>query len=85
MTLKPGAFGFAVGTLLGIIIAVLTMVLLLKGGVVVGPTMNKLGIIWPGFSVSWFGVPLGGLYGFLSGYLSGYLLARIYNQFVDSE
>jgi len=85
MRLNGSALGFALGVLIGGTVLALTIYLLLKGGVVIGPNLALLGQIMWGYEVTWFGSILGLIYGFLYGYLGGYLLALIYNRFAGHQ
>ena len=70
-----GATGAAAG--LGLFLA--TMLLVLKGGAVVGPTLGLLGHYFPGYTVSAPGAFLGLLYGFVTGGALGWTFALLRN------
>ncbi len=68
--LDSTAFGLSVGAAAGIILFLATIVLVLKGGPVVGPRLGLLVQYFPGYSVT----PLGGLIGLVYGFLAGFVL-----------
>lgn len=76
------AFGCAAGLVLGLVLALATAVLLLRGGPDVGRTLSLLGHFFPGYSVSWTGVPVGLGYGFGAGFVVGWLFAAAKNVMV---
>jgi hypothetical protein len=73
------AFGLATGTTLGILLFVMTMILVLKGGPVVGPRLALLSQYFPGYTVSGWGSLIGLGYGFLGGYAAGWTFALVRN------
>ena len=85
MKLNGSALGFALGAMLGGVIFALTIYILLKGGIVIGPNLALLGQIMWGYEVTWVGSVVGLIYGFLYGYFGGFLLAFIYNRFADKQ
>jgi len=56
-----------------------TLVLVLKGGVVVGPKLQLLEQYFPGYSVTMLGSLLGLVYGFLTGFAGGWGFAFVRN------
>jgi hypothetical protein len=56
-----------------------TLVLVLKGGSVVGPNLQLLGYFFPGYRVTLGGSLIGLVYGFLIGFLSGWSFAFLRN------
>jgi hypothetical protein len=70
------AFGFVCAV--GLIIA--TNVLIAKGGEVVGPHLGLLRWYFPGYSVTFGGSLIGGVYAFVVGYGLGRTIAVIYNR-----
>lgn len=87
--LNSKALGLVCGMMCGLAIFVATNWLLIKGGhvtpeglYVVGPNLQLLSQIFPGYRVSFVGSLIGGTYGFLVGALGGTLLAWIYNSIV---
>jgi protoporphyrinogen oxidase len=73
------ALGFATGTMSGLLLFVATLLLVSKGGVVVGPNLQLLGNFFPGYSVTPLGSLLGLAYGFLAGFLTGWCFAFLRN------
>ncbi len=71
--------GLILGLLFGFGIFISTIVLVLKGGDVVGPHMALLGQFFIGYQVTWGGSLIGFLYGLLSGFVIGYAIAALYN------
>ncbi|MFB3903310.1 MAG: NAD(P)/FAD-dependent oxidoreductase [Acidobacteriota bacterium] len=80
--LDPVAFGLSAGLAFGLILLIGTLVLVLKGGEIVGPNLVLLSHYFPGYRVT----PLGSLvalsYGMVSGFLAGWLLAFVRNSAV---
>jgi protoporphyrinogen oxidase len=78
------AMGVAVGAVFGAGLFLMTIILVLKGGEVVGPNLALLGQYFPGYTVT----PLGGLlgvgYGFASGFVVGWFGAFMRNLVVVS-
>ena len=66
------ALGSALGLISGLGLSLMTLVLILKGGPVVGPNLALLGQFLPGYTVSLTGVLLGLIYGFILGFLLGW-------------
>jgi hypothetical protein len=77
--LDPVGLGAALGVLGGALIFLATAILLLKGGVVIGPTLSLLGNYFLGFGVSWPGAFVGLVEGSLGGFALGYVLATSRN------
>jgi hypothetical protein len=73
------ALGFATGTMSGLLLFLATLLLVFKGGVVVGPNLQLLGNFFPGYSVTPLGSLLGLAYGFLAGFLTGWCFAFLRN------
>lgn len=73
------AMGVAWGVTLGGVIFLMTVILLLKGGDVVGPNLSLLGQFLFGFDVSWRGAFMGFLWGFVSGFILGWGFAFMRN------
>ncbi len=71
--------GFVSG--LGFFLA--TAILLLKGGIVIGPTLSLLGYYLVGYDVCWTGAFLGMFYGIIVGGVFGWLIGFIYNRIVE--
>lgn len=73
------AFGLSLGTTAGLLLFLATLWLVLKGGAVVGPTLQLLSNYFPGYRVTVFGSVIGLAYGFLTGFLSGWGFAFLRN------
>jgi protoporphyrinogen oxidase len=78
LKLDEVAFGLALGTAVGLLLCFATLWLVLKGGEVVGPTMQLLSQYFPEYSVTIPGSLLGLMYGFIGGFVggSGFALLR---------
>lgn len=74
--------GLVFGILFGLLIFVATAVLVVKGGEVVGPHLILLSHFFPGYTVTWGGSFVGGLYGFATGFLGGWLIGWVYNALI---
>ncbi len=85
MKIKGHALGLALGILWGGALFLMTLLLTIKGGEVVGPHLELLGHFYWGYSVTYFGSIIGLIYGFLTGYIGALVLAFIYNTFSDVE
>ena len=66
------ALGLSVGTVTGLGLFLATIILVLKGGPVVGPTLGLLGQYFPGYTVTAAGSLLGLVYGFFTGFVGGW-------------
>ncbi len=77
--IDPVALGVAGGVVCGVLLSLATVVLVLKGGPVVGPNLALLGQYLPGYSVSLRASPLGTVYGGAVGFLAGWTFARVRN------
>jgi hypothetical protein len=77
--LNGQAWGIAIGFVLGLMLLVATLVLVAKGGPVVGPHLALLGIFLPGYSVSVVGAVIGFVYAFVIGYAVGRVVGVVYN------
>ena len=73
------AFGVSLGATLGLLLCLATLFLVLKGGPVVGPTLQLLDQYFPGYTVSAGGSLLVLVYGFLVGFLGGWGVAFLRN------
>ena len=78
------ALGFAVGTLSGLIVFLATIVLVIKGGTVVGPNLALLGQFFFGYTVSISGAFIGLVYGFVVGFIVGWLIGLLRNLLVSA-
>ena len=72
MKLDRVAFGLSLGTLSGLVLFLATLILVLKGGDVVGPRLALLSYYLPGYSVSAEGSFVGLFYGFIAGFSGGW-------------
>ena len=82
--LDSTALGLAVGTLCGLIVFAMTIILLVKGGSVVGPNLALLGQFFFGYKVTLTGAFIGLAYGFALGFILGWLLAFFRNSLVSA-
>ena len=73
------ALGVAAGAVFGTALCLMSVILVVKGGPVVGPTLSLLGQYLPGYEVSAFGSLLGLAYGALGGYVLGWTFAHARN------
>ncbi|MGE5304043.1 MAG: NAD(P)/FAD-dependent oxidoreductase [Alphaproteobacteria bacterium] len=73
------AFGLSLGTLSGLVLFLATLILVLKGGDVVGPQLGLLSHYFPGYSVTAHGSLLGLFYGFVTGFSGGWGFAFFRN------
>ena len=73
------ALGGATGIAAGVVLCLATLILVLKGGDVVGPRLELLAQYFPGYSVTWMGSLLGLAYGLFYGFLIGWYFAFIRN------
>jgi hypothetical protein len=73
------ALAISCGIILGAGTMAATLILVLKGGSQVGPNLVLLAQYFPGYSVTWSGSILGGLYGLAVGFALGGLLAFLRN------
>lgn len=73
------AFAVSLGTVSGLAVFLATLILILKGGHVVGPTLNLLGQYFAGYSVTLKGALIGFGYSFFWGFIFGWLFAYLRN------
>lgn len=78
-SLDPVALGSAVGIVGGLSVFLATVLLLLKGGEMVGPNLSLIGQFFLGFKVSWSGACFGLIQAGVAGFGLGYLGARLRN------
>jgi hypothetical protein len=78
--LRAGITAVVFGMVCGLGLAVATSWLLVRGGPEVGRTLGLLGNFFPGYTVTWPGVLVGLLYGFVFGASVGWFTATIYNR-----
>jgi protoporphyrinogen oxidase len=73
------ALGLSMGTIAGLLVFLATIILVLKGGDVVGPRLQLLNQYFPGYTVTMFGSLLGLCYGFITGFVGGWGFAFLRN------
>lgn len=73
------ALGTAAGAVAGALLFIATLILVVKGGSVVGPRLALLAQFLPGYSVTAAGSVLGLAYGFLGGFVAGWGFAVLRN------
>lgn len=73
------ALGLSLGMVSGALLFLATLVLVLKGGVAVGPTLGLLSQYLPGYSVTAAGSVVGLVYGFLTGFVGGWTFGLLKN------
>lgn len=78
------ALGIAVGTLCGVGVFLATIILIIKGGEVVGPNLALLGQFFYGYTVTLTGAFIGLVYGFVVGFIIGWLIALLRNSLVSA-
>ncbi len=81
--LDPRAFGVALGSVAAASVVVSTVLLVVRGGEIIGPNLGLLSQYLVGYTVSWPGALLGGTYAFGVGFLLGYVFARARNRLVQ--
>ena len=79
------AWGVTTGLLLGLGLALATIVLVIKDGPDPGPHLGLLRVYFPGYSITWGGAALGFLYALGTGYIGGRVVAAIYNRLLPHE
>ena len=72
--------GLVLGVMTGAGIMVATLVLVVRGGRVVGPHLALLAQFLPGYQVSVIGSLIGFAWGALYGFVVGYLVSTLYNR-----
>jgi protoporphyrinogen oxidase len=73
------AFGIGVGVTSGLLLFLATLILVLRGGEVVGPTLTLLNRYFPGYSVTASGSIVVVVYGSLTGFVAGWCFAFLRN------
>ena len=79
MRLNTRAFALACGVLWGVTILFATVWLVAFG--FQGQLMQQLDHFYFGYSVSWLGAVIGGIWGFCDGFIGGWIFAWLYNKF----
>ncbi len=77
--IDPVALGAGVGVLWGGLICASTILLLLRGGEVIGSNLALLSQYFPGYTVTWVGSGVGFFYGAAAGFGFGFLFALTRN------
>ncbi len=80
MKLNIKAFGLAGGITWGLLILLLTFWFLIMG--YQGSVLAKLGNVYIGYSVTFWGAFIGLVWGFIDGFIIGAFFAWLYNKFV---
>jgi hypothetical protein len=80
--LQAGLQGLSAGLVAGLVVVVATLILVLRGGPVVGPHLALLGQFMPGYRVSLVGSLVGFGWGFAYGFVAGWLVSALYNVLV---
>ena len=73
------ALGISIGTMFGLVVFAATVVLVVKGGDVIGPNLGLLSHFFPGYEVTLPGSLIGFVYGFGAGFILGWLIAFLRN------
>ena len=81
LRLQALAQGVALGILAGGGILVATLVLVIRGGSVVGPHLALLSQFLPGYTVTVTGSVVGLAWGIGYGFVAGWLVSTLYNRF----
>ena len=79
MRIDRVALGLAAGAVGGLGLFLATLVLVLRGGPVIGPTLGLLGQYFPGYSVTAGGSLVGLFYGYVCGFALGWFFATLRN------
>lgn len=82
--LDRAALGVALGTLCGAAVFLATIILIMKGGAVVGPNLALLGQFFFGYTVTLTGAFVGLFYGFVLGFVVGWLIGLLRNSLVSA-
>jgi hypothetical protein len=73
------ALGTALGAFMALLVFLSTIILVIRGGEVVGPTLGLLAHYYIGYTVTLTGSFVGLAYGFVTGFLIGVFTAGVYN------
>jgi hypothetical protein len=79
LELNGKAWGIATGLLAGFGLALITIVLVIKGGENVGQHLGLISVVLPGYRVSVLGAVIGFIYFFVIGYGIGRVIGALYN------
>ena len=77
--LNGKAWGMTLGVVMGLGLALVTLILWIKGGESMGDMLGRLGQFLPWYNVSLLGALLGFVYFFILGNLLGRLVCSVYN------
>lgn len=80
LRLNSQAWGISIGLLIGGGLFVATVVLVIRGGPMVGQHLSMLRVFFPGYAVTWVGAFIGFVYGFVLGYGLGRIIGSVYNR-----
>ncbi len=80
LRLNARAWGIATGLLLGGVLFLATIILVVRGGPLVGQHLSLLSVFFPGYRVTWTGALIGFVYAFVVGYALGRLIGSVYNR-----
>ena len=80
MRLNARAWGIAIGLLLGGGLFLATVILVIRGGPMVGQHLSMLSVFFPGYRVTWLGAFIGFIYAFVLGYGLGRIIGSVYNR-----
>ena len=78
------ALGLAVGAVFGLGVFTATILLVIKGGEVIGPNLALLGQFFFGYTVTVTGAFIGLVYGFVAGFILGWLIGFLRNAIVSA-
>ena len=81
----PVALGAAVGAVTGLGLFLVTAILLLRGGILVGNNLSLLANYFLGYDVTWTGALIGLGEAAFGGFVFGWLLARTINAVVGAH
>ena len=79
MKINIKALALSMGITWGLVVFLLTVWFLVMG--YNGTLLSKLGSVYLGYSISWFGTMIGFAYGFVDGFFGGMLIGYLYNKF----
>ena len=82
--LNAQAWGIAFAALFGLGLLMITWILVIQGGPVVGPHLGLLSRFLPGYSVTYLGGLIGFVYGFVIGYAFGRGVGIVYNRLLPT-
>jgi len=77
--LHKRGLGAALGAVMGLGLWLVTLILVLKGGYPIGPTLSLLHNYFPGYTVTFVGSFVGLLWGFVAGFVLGGFFALLHN------